>query len=468
MAKTILALDQSTSASKAFLLNQRAEIIARSAYPHAQRYPAPNYVEQDADQIWRDCKRALDDIMPGEKPLALALCNQRETLIFWDKMTGEPLGPAIGWQDTRAADWCAERKDESQWIQELSGLPLSPYYSAAKIAAVLKAHPDWTDRALLGTMDSYLIYRLTNGRAFKTDVSNASRTQLMNLRTLTWDDELCAFFGVPRSCLPEIESSDAVFGETDDSIPIIGVMGDSQASLFGQNCVRMGMAKATYGTGSSVMVNIGEAIQQIPDGLTQSVGFRYESKTHYVLEGNVISCADTLTWLVNELGLYKDVDELCELAAGAKDAGGVSLIPAFSGLGAPYNDESARALLFGMSRGTTKKHIAYAALESIAQQDAAVLRAMGIPLKELRVDGGPTKNAQLMQLQADLLNCPVQCTAQSELSAVGAALMAGRKLGLYTGHPLESAARYEPAMSENERNPRLSAWQTAVARAMNR
>lgn len=475
MKTTILALDQSTSSSKAFLVDHRGEIISGASYGHKQQYPKAGYVEQDANEIWQNVQKALKDAAKEHIPQALSICNQRETLVVWNKITGEPLAPAISWQDTRGADWCKSQKENEGWIYKKTGLQLSPYYSGAKAGAVLRENPLWKEQICIGTIDSYLIFRLTNGKTFKTDVSNASRTQLMNLSTLQWDEELCRFFGVPISSLPEIVDSDALFGKTMEGIPILGVMGDSHAALFAQGCSEIGMAKATYGTGSSVMLNIGNLLlEDIPAGLNACVGYRFKGKTNYVLEGNVISSGDTLQWLIHELGLFNSVEELSALAAEVSDSKGVYLVPAFSGLGTPYNNESARALITGISRGTNKKHIAYAALASIAQQDSDIIQVMNrflikqnLSLTELRVDGEPTRNPQLMQLQADLINCPVQCSRQRELSAIGVALMGGLTLGLYPRHLSWPDQRYLPVMDEKERTLHLNGWQQAISRAIN-
>lgn len=467
MKPRILALDQSTSASKAFLLDERGDIVARSALAHRQSYPRHGYVEQDAGEIWRNAQSALKQTADGNVPLALAICNQRETVVVWDRRTGEPLGPAISWQDTRAEGWCRSHADMADTVRGITGMDLSPYYSAAKAGHVLRQNPQWKARACVGTMDSYLVYRLTEGRVFRTDVSNASRTQLMNLQTLAWDAGLCDFFGIPMDCLPEIVPCDADFGRSALGIPITGVMGDSHAALFGQGCRVKGLAKATYGTGSSVMQNIGRVPQAAPPGLATSVAYGFDGHTDYVLEGNVTSSGDTLQWLVTELGLFRSVEEIQALAQGVPDAGGVSLVPAFSGLGAPHQAEAARALLCGMSRGTGRAHIASAALESIAHQNADILEAMGVKPSSLRADGAPTRNPLLMQMQADLLGCPVQCAARSELSALGAGMMAGMAVGLYNARMVASpAALYTPKMDEETRKAQRRAWRAAVCKAI--
>lgn len=483
MERYVISVDQSTSATKVFLLDRNGEIAKRFSKNHAQYTPQAGYVEHDAGEIYQNVLEGISAICEGlEIPqiAALAIANQRETTVLWDRDTGEPLHRAIVWQDVRAEGLCREMQPHAKAIHERTGIPLSPYYSAAKAAAVLRENPALLGPSLcVGTVDAYLIHRLTSGQTFATDQSNASRTQLMNLRTLAWDTDVCAWFGIPVTALPEIRFADADFGKTTASgvpagLPITGVLGDSHAALFGQGCFTAGMAKATYGTGSSVMMNIGETPVLSRNGLSSSVGFGFRGKVSYVLEGNVTSSGDTLCWLRDELGMIQDIGEVEPIAATVPDTMGTYLVPAFSGLGAPFFDGAARALLCGMSRGTTRAHILRAALESIAYQDMDVVDAMardtGTSLSELRVDGGPTRNALLMQLQADMLDCPVQCAAASELSALGAGYLAGLTAGLYPdfeGIPARAqcGARYTPRMDAAERTTIKQAWGQAVRRA---
>ena len=487
MAKYVLSMDQSTSASKAFLVDANGEIVTSASYKHKQFYPASGYVEHDASEIWENVVRALNDVSVGIDPsdiCALSISNQRETTVIWDKATGLPIDKALVWQDTRAQKLCESLSDHAQSIQEKTGLILSPYFSAAKAAWALQHDPDLMARAnrgeiAIGTIDSYLVYRLTNGRSFKTDSSNAGRTQLMNLSAQTWDDEICNLFQIPMCCLPEIVDSDACFGETAcDSLPhgitITGVMGDSHASLFAQGCLSAGMAKATYGTGSSVMMNIGTMPVYSKGGLSSCVGFAFQGEIHYVLEGNVTCSGDTLVWLSNELNLIDNPKSAEAIANTVSDTEGVYLVPAFAGLGTPHFDSDARAILCGMSRGTTRAHVVRAALESIAFQDADVVRAMqedsGYKLHELRADGGASRNALLMQFQADLLDCPIQCRKSDALSALGSAYMGGISAGLYPNLNAIPAlnnigSQYKPTMDAKQRSRLFDGWNDAILRA---
>lgn len=478
----IIAVDQSTSASKVFLLDENGAIVRRFAKPHRQFYPQPGFVEHDAEEIWQNVREGIIQVSEGIQEIAaIAISNQRETTVLWDRETEEPLCKAVVWQDVRGERLCNELRQHGEQIRQWTGLPLSPYFPAAKAASVLRADPLIKAKAekgdlCIGTVDSYLVYRLTHGKVFQTDVSNASRTQMMNLKMCAWSAEICGLFGIPDQCLPKIVPSDASFGETNafgipDGIPITGVMGDSHAALFGQRCHHAGMAKATYGTGSSVMMNIGSTFALSSQGLATSIGYGFQGEICYVLEGNVTCSGDTLRWLRDEAGLIADIKEAEKLSNSIEDTQGVYLVPAFSGLGAPHNDSGARALLYGMNRGSTKAHIVRAALESMAYQDADIIHAMqkdtGRIVDELRVDGEPTKNRFLMQFQADLLNCPVQSASQSELSAIGVGYMAGITTGVYPDwQSIQCApgARYEPQMNPEKRERCLNGWADAILR----
>ncbi len=480
----VVAIDQSTSASKVFLIDAQGAIVRRFSKAHQQFYPQAGHVEHDAAEIWQNVREGVAAVTEGLSPAqvaALGISNQRETTVLWDRATGEPLNRAIVWQDVRGEALCERLAAHAGEVTRKTGLALSAYYPAAKAASVLTENPALAARAragslCVGTVDSYLIYRLTGGRSFKTDVSNASRTELCDINRLCWDEGICALFGIPVSCLPQIVASDGDFGVTAcEGVPagirITGVMGDSHASLFGQGCLARGMAKATFGTGSSVMMNVGETVPHSDNGLSVSVGFGFRGRTCYVLEGNITCSADTLVWLKDEAALVGEIGEVEALAATVPDSGGAYLVPAFSGLGAPYFDGGARAILTGMSRGTTRAHIVRAALESVAYQDADVIAAMrldsGEALTALRVDGGPTKNGLLMQFLSDILGCGVRCAAHSELSALGAGYMAGLSAGLYSELSeiqafQKAGTAYAPAMAADRRDALVVGWRAAV------
>ena len=486
MGKYIIAIDQSTSASKVFLIDAQGNIVRRYSKQHQQFYPQPGYAEHDADEIWEHVVEGIASVSVGiahAEIAALGISNQRETTIFWDRETGRPITRAIVWQDIRGAALCNTLEAHAEAITERTGLGLSPYYPAAKAASLLREQPALAARVAqggvcIGTVDSYLVYRLTDGKSFLMDVSNASRTELFNIRTLSWDADICRWFGIPQSCLPKVISSDGDFGYTSckgipQDIPITGVMGDSHAALFGQGCIKPGMIKATLGTGSSIMMNVGNAAPVAGNDISISIGFGFQGQICYVLEGNITCSADTLIWLQDKAKMIGDVKQIEEIASQVSGTDGVYLVPAFSGLGAPYFDNDARAAIVGMNRGTTNEHILRAALESIAYQEADVIEAMqqstNESLSELRVDGGPTRNKLLMQFMSDLLNCNVRCAAQSELSALGAGYMAGLSVGFYDSLDTipahqQAGAVYTPGMEGSTRDVLIAGWHDAVSR----
>ena len=474
--KYILAIDQSTSGTKAAHIDERGEIVRKVSRPHRQFYPAPGRVEHDAEEIYQNTLALIDEL-GLEKVQAVAIANQRETTVLWERGSGRPVCPAVVWQDVRGEGLCRELSAHAETVLRSTGLQLSPYYPAAKLASVLRENPGLMRRAkdgelCAGTIDSYLVYRLTGNHY--TDVSNASRTQLMNLASLAWDPALLEIFDIPACLLPEqILPSDADYG-TFRGIPVTGVLGDSHASLFGHGCHTPGAVKTSYGTGSSIMMNVGEAPVFSRNGLSASVGFGANGKVCYVLEGNITCSADTLIWLRDELQLVQSLEEIEPLAASVASAQGVCLVPAFSGLGAPYFDSDARAIISGMNRGTTKAHVVRAALESIAQQNADVLDAMrrdtGMPVTRLNADGGGSVNRLLMQLQADLVPCNVAVSAEKDLTALGAGLMAGIAVGLYESYAAVAglrapAAEYAPRMEDADRAAMRAAWADAVKKA---
>ena len=483
MSDYMISIDQSTSASKVFLMDARGRIVRRYSKPHAQFYPAPGWVEHDADEIWRNVRQGIDEMArAADGPVrAIALSNQRETTVLWDRATGEPLCHAVVWQDVRGDALCCELAANSALVSERTGLPLSPYYPAAKAASVLRANPEIASRArrgevCIGTIDSYLVYRMTGGRVFKTDLSNASRTQLFDIARLRWDDEICAMFDIPKCCLAEPDCSDGDFGtDAATGIRITGVMGDSHASLFGNGCYAPGTAKATFGTGSSIMLNTGDAPVRSARGLAASIGFGRAGKVCYVLEGNVHNSGDTLRWLRDEAQMIDDIADIESIARSVEGTDGVFMVPGFTGLGAPYFAGQARAAIIGMNRGTTRAHIVRAALESMAYQDADVLDAMaadaGTRVGELMLDGGGADNALLVQLLSDLVGCRVCCAAEKELSATGAAYMAGLSVGMFASYDEIAALAqerrvFEPKQGEDWRAARMAEWRAAVRRVL--
>lgn len=475
--KYVVAIDQSTSGSKAFLVDENGFTVKRASFAHQQYFPKPGYAEHDAEEIYQNVLKLLDTVLDGialSSVQAIALANQRETTVFWDKDTGKPLCRAIVWQDVRGESACRELREYAKYIHSATGILLSPYYPAGKIKALFEERPDIRKLAeegsvRVGTIDSYLVARLTGVSA--TDTSNASRTQLMNLKTLAWDDELLRIFGIPKCCMAEkILSADSDYG-TWRGIPVTGVLGDSHATLFGLGCHRAGMAKTSYGTGSSVMMNVGNAPIISHSGLSASVGFSLAGETMYVLEGNITCSGDTLVWLCRGLNIFESPDEIQKLAESVNGSMGVNLVPAMSGLGAPYFDSDARAVLCGMSRGTGKAHIAYAALASIAQQITDVLEVMnqesGFRIDSLFADGGGSKNALLMQLQADLARCELRCASADDVTGLGAAYVAGIRTGLYRSFESISANQTESIVyhPENDRTGLREEWKKAVERA---
>jgi len=503
MASYILAVDQSTSATKAILFDTQGRLAHRANRSHQQHYPKPGWVEHDPEEIWQNTLGAIADVLAAagldlsearRQIQVLAITNQRETIMAWDRETGKPVYPAITWQCNRADAICRalEAQGEAETVRARSGLVLSPYFSAAKAAWILNEVPGVragaeSGRILLGTMDSWLTWNLTGGQVHATDCSNASRTQLFNIFEKRWDDRLLGLFSIPKAMLPQVRFSDERFGAVAPGahpvqqalagLPIAGVMGDSHAALFGQNCFGLGMAKATYGTGSSIMMNIGATPRLSGSGLVTSVAWGRGGTIEYVFEGNINCTGATIQWLVDDLQLLASPKESSAWAESVPDNGGVYLVPAFVGLGAPYWDSAAKASLTGMTRATRKAHVVRAAEESIAYQIKDIvdlmLRESQLQIPELRVDGGPTRDAFLMQFQSDMLGIPVACARIEELSALGVCLMGGLATGLWPdldaiGKLRETGKRYEPQMPENNRNLLYLGWQAAVKRTLSR
>ncbi|RTI27633.1 glycerol kinase GlpK, partial [Thermus scotoductus] len=440
--KYLLALDQGTTSSRAILFSLEGRPVAMAQREFRQLYPRPGWVEHDPLEIWESqlgvAQEALRQAgVEAREVVALGLTNQRETTLVFERGTGRPLYNAIVWQDRRTASLCQELKAQGlePLFRERTGLLLDPYFSGTKLAWLLENVPGLRGKAergeaLFGTVDTWLLYRLTGGKVHATDLSNASRTLLFNLHTLSWDEELLEVFRVPRAMLPEVRPSDGDFGETlpelfGRAIPIRGVLGDQQAALFGQAALERGEGKCTYGTGAFLLLNTGERPVPSPKGLLSTVAWSVRGKVSYALEGSVFMAGAVVGWLQG-LGLIRESAEVEALAREVADSGGVYLVPAFTGLGAPYWDPYARGAILGLTRGTTKAHLARAALEGVAFQMVDVVRTMeeaGTPLKELRVDGGMVENALFLQIQADLLGVPVLRPKVTETTALGAALM---------------------------------------------
>lgn len=481
--KYILAIDQSTQGTKALLFNKEGKILGRYDIAHKQIINEKGWVEHDPEQIYNNTVEAVKNLLQktgvNSSDIAGAgLTNQRETAVIWDKVTGAPVYNAIVWQCARGASICEERKEYQKEVQLRTGLNLSPYFTAAKIAWVLQNVPGAREksdngRLAYGTMDSWLVYKLTGN--FKTDYSNASRTQLFNISELTWDSKICELFGINTECLAPVCYSDSFFGETDfggvlhKKIPIHSVLGDSHAALYGQYCHKRGMIKATYGTGSSIMMNIGEKPVFCKNGIVTSLAWGIHNKIDYVLEGNINYSGAVISWLKNDLKIITNTSDTEQLAYEANPSDTTYLVPAFTGLGAPYWKSNAKALITGMSRTTGRAELVRAALDSIAYQISDIVNLMsqesGIMIQELRVDGGPTKNQYLMQFQSDILNRMVSVPQIEELSAAGAAYLAGSAIGMYDIDLIHEGTvynRYTTGMQEEKRFSKYSGWKNAL------
>lgn len=449
----LLAIDQSTSATKVLLFDEQGSVIDKASREHRQHYPRAGWVEHDADEIWRNLLAAARELLERQPArvadlAGISIANQRETFVVFERGTSAPLHPAIVWQCRRGDAFCTEQiqRGREPAVRAKTGLRVDSYFTAPKLQWLVRARPDLASRmadgtACIGTIDTYLIHRLTDGAVFATDPTNACRTLLFNLGTLDWDDELCAWWQVPRAALPEVRESAAHFGATTlegllaRPVPIHGVMGDSQASLFAQRCFEPGMAKVTFGSGSSVLLNAGPSIPGTTAGTVATLAWVRGGQPTYAAEGIITSSASTLAWLRDQLGLISDPRETEGLASSLDSNGGVYLVPAFSGLGAPYWSENARAAIVGLSAHSDRRHVVRAALESIAYQLRDVLDAMRqdarVPLQRLQGDGGATTNAFLMQFCADLTGVELHVADNPNLSALGAAWMGMLGLGLH-------------------------------------
>jgi glycerol kinase len=452
MTQFILSLDQGTTSSRAIIFDKKGSQVAMAQKEFTQFYPQPGWVEHDANEIWSTqvgvaAEAILKAGLQAPDIAAIGITNQRETTVVWDRQTGQALGPAIVWQDRRTAAYCDTLIEQGleDMIRQKTGLVLDAYFSATKVRWILEQVPGAREKAAagqlaFGTIDSWLIWNLTSGKVHVTDVSNASRTLLFNIHTMAWDEELLALFGVPASMLPEVRSSSEVVGHTSGTlfarqIPIAGIAGDQQAALFGQMCTRPGMVKNTYGTGCFMLMNIGDKPILSRNKLVTTVAWQIKDQVQYALEGSIFIAGAVVQWLRDGLGLISESAEVETLARQVAGSDGVYLVPAFAGLGAPHWDPHARGTMVGLTRGTTAAHIARAALESIAYQTMEVLQAMeadsGIPIRELRVDGGATANNLLMQFQADVLQARVIKSGTNEVTAIGAAYLAGLAVGYW-------------------------------------
>ena len=493
MGEFVMAIDQGTTGTTVALFDSMGKMQAKVNTEYRQIYPQPGWVEHDLEDIWSSVTASIQEALrqarvAGSAIRASGITNQRETTGVWERNGGKPLHHAIVWQCRRTAPMCHALKDAGHepLFRERTGLVLDAYFSGTKLRWLLDNVSGMRERAdqgalCFGTIDTFLVFRLTGGKAHVTDVSNASRTLMMNLKSLAWDDELLEILQIPRKILPEIRTSSEVYGVTQgipglpDGVPICGIAGDQQAALFGQACFQAGEVKCTYGTGAFVLMNTGAWPVQSQKGLLTSVGWKLGGEVVYVLEGSVFIAGAAVQWMRDSLGLFPTAAASEEMAASVASTGGVYLVPAFVGLGAPYWEPHARGALLGLSRGTTAAHLARAALESIAYQTRDLVEAMerdsGVPLRELRVDGGAAANSFLMQFQADVLAKPVVRPACTETTALGAAFLAGLATGVWKNtDELEALWKkdrvFEPAMPASEREQLYAGWKQAVERVL--
>ncbi len=491
MPRYILALDQGTTSSRAIVFDREANPCAVAQREFAQIFPQPGWVEHDANEIWSSQLGVATEVLArlGIRPsdiAAIGITNQRETTIVWNRRTGQPIHHAIVWQDRRTAGLCDRLRTagHAETFQKKTGLVIDAYFSGTKIRWLLDHVPGAraaADRGELafGTVDAWLLWKLTQGKVHATDVTNAARTLLFNIHTLSWDDELLGLLDIPRSLLPEVRSCSEVYGHTDEgafghAIPVAGIAGDQHAATFGQAALERGMAKNTYGTGCFMLMNLGRDPLPSQHKLLTTVAWKIKDRVDYAFEGSVFVGGAVIQWLRDGLQFFRTVAESEALAGTVPDSAGVYLVPAFVGLGAPYWDSYARGTMVGLTRGTTRAHITRAALESIAYQSAELLEAMqkdsGLSLSELRVDGGACGNNLLMQIQADIIGVPVVRPKVTETTALGAAYLAGLAVG-YWDNTDEIAKQwrvdrcFEPTMGADERGSRLAGWKRAVERS---
>ena len=488
--KYIMAIDQGTTVSRAILFDRKGEIVAKSAQEFEQYFPKPGWVEHDAEEIWSAIHSCMDNVLKendiGPEQIAgIGITNQRETTVVWDRKTGEPICRAVVWQSRQTADICEELKAQGyeEQFRKKTGLLLDPYFSGTKVKWMLDNTEGAREKAdsgelMFGTIDSWLVYKLSGGRTHITDYSNASRTLMYNIYDLQWDDELLEILTVPKSMLPEVRQSSEIYTETDSrrffghEVPVAGIGGDQQAALFGQACFEKGMAKNTYGTGGFVLMNTGEEAVASEHGLLTTLAWGVDGKVEYALEGSIFIAGSAIQWLRDGLQIIDTLPESESYAEQVESTEGVYVVPAFVGLGTPYWDSDARGAVFGLTRGTTRAHFIRATLESLAYQTKDVMDAMvqeaGTGLKTLRVDGGAVSNNLLMQFQSDILDVPVERSAIKETTALGAAYLAGLAVGYWkdkdeiAGH-WKLDKKFTRVMEEEQRKELYDGWQQAVA-----
>jgi len=484
----IMALDQGTTSSRSMVFDKQGNIISVAQKEFPQIFPKPGWVEHDAEEIWSTQFGTMAEAIAKanikmKQIAAIGITNQRETTVVWERSTGKPICNAIVWQDRRTAAFCDELKAANlgELIKEKTGLVIDAYFSASKLKWILDHVPGAREKAengelAFGTIDSWLVWKLTDGEVHATDVSNASRTMLLNIHTADWDDELLKIFSVPRSILPEVKPSSKIYGVTgniipESHLPIAGIAGDQQAALFGQMCTRPGMVKNTYGTGCFMLMNTGTKAISSKNNLLTTIAWKIDDKIEYALEGSVFIAGAVVQWLRDGLKIIRTSNEVEELSKNAADSGGVYLVPAFAGLGAPHWNQHARGALFGLTRGSSNAHIARAALESIAYQTYDVLKAMeadaAINITELRVDGGATVNNGLMQFQSDILHCKVVRPRITETTALGAAYLAGLAVGYWRNvdeiqQQWQVDKTFSPQLETARVNELLNGWRRAV------
>jgi len=491
MRDLVMAIDQGTTGSTVMIFDGELNVLGKGYAEYEQHFPKPGWVEHNSDQIWESVEKTIAMALTkagvgGERIAAIGITNQRETVVAWERATGRPYHHAIVWQCRRTADMCAALRERGleEVFQQSTGLLLDPYFSGTKIAWLLQNVPVFAAAAVkceaaIGTIDTFLTWKLTGGVAHVTDVSNASRTLLMNLKTLAWDDELLDILEIPASVLPSIRSSSEVYGTTKglsmlpDGIPVAGIAGDQQAALFGQACFEPGMAKCTYGTGSFLLWNTGEKIVRSNNRLLTTVAWKLGDEVNYALEGSSFIAGAAVQWLRDGLKMFSSSPEVEQLAASVPDTGGVVFVPALVGLGAPHWNAQAKGVIWGITRGTTRAHIARATLEGIALQNYDVLKAMekdaGAKLELLRVDGGASANNLLIQFQSDILDCAISRPTMVETTALGAALLAGLAVGLWKNKAEVTARwkedrRFTPTMPSAKVEEHLLLWTEALGR----